>query len=463
MLFSSISFIYYFLAITLLFYFIIPSNQIKNGLLLLASFIFYFVGEPKYCLLMLGSILVGYIGGLVIEKFHTKISVGIFVFAQLGLLGIFKYSDFAIDIANKVFQSEINFLRLALPIGISFYSFQIISYLVDVYRKDVKAEKNPIYLGAYVTMFPQLIAGPIVRFQTIQEELRNRKIKMESISEGAFRFVIGLGKKVILADNLGELITRFDELESMSIFSYWTVAIMYMLQIYYDFAGYSDMAIGLGKILGFRFPENFHYPFESKSITEFWRRWHMTLGSFLRDYIFIPLGGSRCNKYRNIINILIVWFLSGLWHGAAINFVIWGLFFGLFLVLEKFTLKKILEKIPNWSKHIYSLFLLIISFVIFRFDDLSVGVNYLLNMFKMTNINLNIVEIYELKNVAILLIISIIGATSIMKKLADKVKLKIHNSVVVEVLEMLYMVAILLVVTAFLIQSSVHPFLYFRF
>lgn len=470
MLFSSIIFLYYFLPITLVLYLLVPtighqktSYIFKNGLLLLASFLFYFVGEPKYCILMLGSILVGYIGGLCIQKAQKKFVLILFIFFQLALLGIFKYADFAIDIWNQATKSNVAFLKLALPIGISFYSFQIISYLVDVYRQDVEAEKNIIDFATYVAMFPQLIAGPIVRYESIQKEMKSRVISFENISMGSKSFVIGLGKKVLIADNLGELLIRFDSLSERSVFTTWIVAFMYMFQIYYDFSGYSDMAIGLGKMLGFHFPQNFNYPFISKSITEFWRRWHMTLGGFLKDYIYIPLGGSRNGTKKALINILIVWFLSGLWHGASANFIVWGMFFGFFLILEKVFLANILKKLPSIVGHLYTLITIVISFVIFRFDKMDLILTFMKDMFLFNNWNISTVEGYELRNVCVLFIIAIIGATPIIKNIGTLIQKKYDKTIGYVAIETLFLIGVLMVVTAFLIQSSVHPFLYFRF
>lgn len=470
MLFSSITFLYYFLPITLLLYFVIPAKQgalhpyrMKNSLLLLASFLFYFVGEPKYCLLMLASIFVGFLGGICIERWKNKKSVTLFVGLQLSLLGVFKYTDFAITTWNDAFASNVSLLKLALPIGISFYSFQIISYLVDVYRTEVVAERNAIDFATYVSMFPQLIAGPIVRYESIQIEMKQREISMDNLSLGAMRFIVGLGKKVLLADNLSEAILRFDAMQEMSIWSYWLVAFMYMLQIYYDFSGYSDMAIGLGKMLGFHFPENFNYPFISKSITEFWRRWHMTLGGFLKDYIYIPLGGSRCSMKKAVLNIMIVWFLSGLWHGASMNFVLWGLYFGLFLVLEKLFLKKCLDRLPNLLSHLYTVAVIAISFVVFRFDILEKAITFYQGMLKFTNISISAIEQYEYRNTMVLFVLAVLLATPLCSNLWKKMKTIIGNVYALTTLEFLFMLSVLITSTAFLIQSSVHPFLYFRF
>ncbi len=486
MLFSSITFIYYFLPITLILYFCVPvghgTNPLrgKNSLLLLASFLFYAMGEPIYVFLMMASVLVGYVGGRILEKYPQKLVLTCFVGLQLSLLGIFKYTDFIIDTWNYITTSNVSFLYLVLPIGISFYSFQIISYLVDVYRQDMKAEHSFLNFAAYITMFPQLIAGPIVRYDVVQPQMLQREITLANVSAGGTRLLIGLGKKVLLADNLGELLLRIEQVPEKSVWTYWLVAVMYTLQVYHDFSGYSDMAIGLGQMLGFYFPENFRYPLIARSITEFWRRWHISLGTFLKDYIYIPLGGSRCTIFRWACNIGIVWFLSGLWHGASWNFVLWGLYFGGFLILEKLLanawkrIHVILSSKCKWSQaiqsfrwtwiqNIYTWVVITISFVLFRFVEIEKAVDYIREMFRITNGTITSVEWYEYKNVAILLVFSVIGATPIVAKLTRFVMDKVKSSRVHIGMEMVFQILMLLIVTAFLIQSSVHPFLYFRF
>ncbi len=475
MLFSSITFIYYFLPITLILYFCVPVGhgthplRGKNSLLLLASFLFYAMGEPVYVLLMMASVIVGYVGGLLIERYNNKLVLTGFVGMQLVLLGIFKYTDFLLDTWNQITQMNVSLLRLALPIGISFYSFQIISYLVDVYRQDMKAEKSFINFAAYITMFPQLIAGPIVRYDVVQAQMVNRKINMDNVSEGATRFLVGLGKKVLLADNLSELLLRIEKIPEKSMWTYWLVAVMYTLQVYHDFSGYSDMAIGLGKMLGFHFPENFQHPLISKSITEFWRRWHISLGTFLKDYIYIPLKGSRCSTLRWIFNICVVWFLSGLWHGASWNFVLWGLYFGAFLVMEKLlgnfirNVWKGSEKVFHGCQHIYTWIVITISFVLFRFVEVGKAFAYIGEMFRWNNLSVSWIEWYEYRNVAILLVASVIGATPFAIKFTRHLFSKIKQPKVCMIMELIFQVGMLIIVTAFLIQSSVHPFLYFRF
>ena len=493
MLFSSITFLYYFLPITLLLYYVMPEKY-KNLILLIASFFFYFWGEPKYCILMAISICVGYIGGRWIQVSQkstrkAKVITAFHVAAILAFLVIFKYADFFLDTISGVTGAEIPLLKLTLPIGISFYTFQIISYFLDVYRGNVIAEQNFINFATYVTMFPQLIAGPIVRFQVIQQELRSRKLSVAMISAGINRFVCGLAKKVLIADVLGELVIQLDEAAEKNIGTYWVIAIAYALQIYYDFSGYSDMAIGLGKMLGFTFPENFNYPYIAKSITEFWRRWHMTLGSWFRDYVYIPLGGNRVRSARWIGNVFVVWFLSGLWHGASWNFVLWGLYFGFLLMIEKLVksflerkhgktiiqqksagntvrtaVSRSIETINGFLGHVYTIVLVVISFVIFRLEDMSqVGI-YLLGMFGIgTAENVDPMAIYQIRSYGWMLTAAVLGATPVLKYAIKKLETCRNGKKVKGIVTPIVNIALLLLVTAFLIQSSVHPFLYFRF
>ncbi len=322
MLFTSITFLYYFLPIVLIIYFISP-KKVKNLVLLISSLLFYFYGEPKYIFLMLIEILIAYVGAILINKYKSKTIFIITLSIHVLLLVIFKYTDFIISSVNSIFNSNINLLHIALPIGISFYTFQIISYVIDVYKGKVNVQKNFIKLATYVSLFPQLIAGPIVRYETIEKELDNRTHSFDNFSYGVKRFTIGLAKKVLIANALGELCSKFNLIDERSVVFYWIFALSYMMQIYYDFSAYSDMAIGIGRIFGFHFLENFNYPYISKSITEFWRRWHISLGSWFRDYIYIPLGGNRHGKLNQIRNIIVVWALTGIWHGASWNFVLW--------------------------------------------------------------------------------------------------------------------------------------------
>lgn len=486
MLFSSITFLYYFLPITLFVYFVVPKKW-KNAILFLASFLFYFWGEPKYSILMAVTIVIGYFGGFLIGKARTWKSpkkanrvTAVVVLLPLSFLALFKYADFAISTVNNVVGSHIPLVKLALPIGISFYTFQIVSYLIDVHRGDVPVERNFIHFGAYVVMFPQLIAGPIVRFQTVQEELRERTLSVDKVARGVERFVIGLGKKVLIADLLGEFVLAMDGVPGTGALVLWIVAFAYAMQIYFDFSGYSDMAIGLGFMLGFHFPENFDYPYVSKSITEFWRRWHMTLGGWFRDYVYIPLGGSRVSFWKWVRNVFVVWFLSGLWHGASWNFVLWGVYFGVILALEKLFLKRWLEKLPAVLQHLYAIVLVVISFVIFRIESLAEAGEYLAGMFgfgleaaetgmstavvgsSVTGTGISL-AMYQVQSYSWLLIGAVVIALGIPKRLWQQVLKQPWGDRLAKIVSPAWYVLVLLVVTAFLIQSSVHPFLYFRF
>ena len=470
MLFSSISFLYYFLPAVLVLYFLVPF-KFKNLVLLAASLFFYFYGEPVYVVLMVVSSLSAYIHGLLIDRLRATKWSKVFAVSSVivGLSGLlfFKYTDFFIANTNSIFGTDIGLINLALPIGISFYTFQTISYTIDVYRGDAKVQKNFIHLATYVALFPQLIAGPIVRYTTVEEDLNGRKHSLEQFSSGAFRFVIGLAKKVLIADSLGYLCGAgqiFRESADKSVVFYWLYAIAYCLQIYYDFSGYSDMAIGLGKIFGFRFLENFNYPFISKSVSEFWRRWHMSLGSWFRDYVYIPLGGNKVSKLKWFRNVLVVWFLTGFWHGADWPFIAWGLYFALFLLLEKLFLARYLEKLPKFVSHIYVFFVMIVSFVLFNGNGMAGSISDLGGMFGFLNIPfVNKTTLYYLKSFAPMLVIAAIGATPVVKNTVIKLRDGQKTGRIVAWLEPVVMVALLVVVTAYLVDSSANFFLYFRF
>ncbi|MBQ4602024.1 MAG: MBOAT family protein, partial [Clostridia bacterium] len=369
MLFSSIPFLYYFLPITVILYLIVP-KCLKNTVLMLVSFIFYAWGEPKYVVIMIAAVIASYVFGILTERDRnngrSKLWLILALFVGFGMLCYFKYVDFFITNFNAVTGMSVPLLKIALPIGISFYTFQLTSYNIDVYRGDTKAQKNPVDLAAYISFFPQLIAGPIVRYTDIEIQLKNRTHTVEKISYGIRRFVIGLSKKILIANALGELCDIFKASDDKSVMFFWLYAIAFTLHIYFDFSGYSDMAIGLGSMFGFKFIENFNYPYISRSITEFWRRWHMSLGSWFRDYVYIPMGGNRVSKGRWFINILTVWFLTGFWHGADWTFIVWGLYFAAFLLIEKLFLSKALSSLPAFVSHIYVLFVVLISFVIFN-------------------------------------------------------------------------------------------------
>ena len=467
MLFSSVGFLYYFLPITLILYFV-SKDKYKNIILLLASLFFYFYGEPKYTVLMLISAFSAYIHGILIEKFREKGYSKLFLVSglvvSLGILIVFKYMDFIIKNINYISNSNIKLLRLVLPIGISFYTFQGLSYIVDVYKKDAKVCRSFVDFATYVCLFPQLIAGPIVRYTTIEDELKNRTHSFDKFAYGVNRFVVGLAKKVILANNLGMIVDIMTKSNEKSVLSYWMVAIFFSLQIYYDFSGYSDMAIGLGRMFGFDFLENFNYPFISKSIKEFWRRWHISISSFFRDYVYISLGGNRVSRGRWIFNLLIVWSLTGLWHGDSWNFILWGLYFALLLIIENLFLQNILSKLPALIQHIYAKFFIIISFVIFNNENIKDLWSSLYNMFNFRGLDLyNDFSTYYLKSYTVLLIVSMIGATPILKNIIQKINKNVTGQKVISIINPILNIVLLVVVTAYLIDGSFNPFLYFRF
>lgn len=462
MVFTSISFIYYFLPLLLICYFAVP-KKFRNIILLMFSVLFYFYGEPKYILLMLIEVLISYVVGLLIDKYKSKNILIIGIFIHVLLFGIFKYFNFVIINVNNLFHSNLNLLNVVLPIGISFYTFQIISYEIDVYNKKVNVQSNILKYFLYVFLFPQLIAGPIVRYQDVNNEIDNRNVTFEMFANGLRRFIIGLSKKVIIANNLGELCNIYLNLGDKSVLFTWIFAISYMLQIYFDFSGYSDIAIGLGKMLGFNFPENFNYPYMAKSITDFWRRWHMTLSSWFRDYVYIPLGGNKKGVLKQIRNILIVWSLTGLWHGASWNFIVWGLYFGILLILEKFILKKYFSNVPKFIKGIYTLFLVMISFVIFQGDSLSSAFNIIKGLFGLNGeLFINNVTLYYLKGYFLFIVLGVIGSTNYVKNLVIKIS-NGKGKKIINILEPIYLLILLIIVTMYLIDSSYNPFLYFRF
>ena len=467
MLFSSIPFLYYFLPLVLAVYFLTPRAG-KNAVLFLSSLLFYAWGEPRFCVFMLLSIAQGYVFGRLIERNrkHTrrsKLFLTASVCLSLGLLGYCKYADFFISGLNAVTGASIKLLHVALPIGISFYTFQILSYVVDVYRGSVPAQKSFLKLGTYIAMFPQLIAGPIVRYAEIAPQLDSRQTTLEDVSSGACRFVIGLSKKVLLANVLYELITAFQQSRDLSVLYFWLYAVSFALQLYFDFSGYSDMAIGLGRIFGFRFSENFNYPYISGSITEFWRRWHISLGSWFRDYVYIPLGGNRVSKAKWLRNILVVWMLTGLWHGASWNFVLWGLGFAVLLVAEKLAYGGLLQR-THVLKHVYTLLLVTLSFVLFNADSVSEAVSQLGAMFGAGGLPLVSTEgVYYLKSYAGTFLFAAIGATPLVSNAISRFGKTRFGAQALTVLQPLVMLALLAACTAFLVDGSFNPFLYFRF
>ena len=462
MLFSSIPFAFYFLPAVLVLYFAVPF-RFKNAVLLTFSLFFYGWGEPVYLLLMMASIVAAWIFGLLIGKYRGTPKARLFLIASLvtslGLLGWFKYADFAVENLNAL-GLQLTLPGIALPIGISFYTFQILSYTIDVYRGDVESQKNIVAFGAYVSMFPQLIAGPIVRYADVARQLKSRTHSVEKASLGVRRFVIGLAKKVLIANQLGQLVELYRSTTQPSVLFVWMYAAAFALQIYFDFSGYSDMAIGLGHIFGFDLLENFNYPFISRSISEFWRRWHMSLGGWFRDYVYIPLGGNRVKPLRYVFNVLVVWALTGLWHGAAWNFVLWGLLFALLLTVEKFLLGKAMAKMPGWLVRIPVLAILLMSFVLFNASSLSQALSDVGGMFGLGGLPLvSTASLYYLRSYGLLLLFAAVGATPLVSRTAKK----LESRTVTAILEPVVLCALLLAVTAFLVGGSFNPFLYFRF
>ena len=459
MVFSSIPFLYYFLPAVLAVYFLTPRKG-KNAVLLLASLIFYGWGELRLLPLMVFTILLCYVCGLGIERSRKRKKLWLLasIVISVGLLGVFKYADFFIGSLNTVTGLKIPLLHLALPVGISFYTFQCLSYTIDVYRGSVPAQKNLINFGAYVALFPQLIAGPIVRYADIARELEHREHSWENAAVGLRRFLVGLGKKVILADNFALLIRLFRQSGEKSVLFYWMYAVAFTLNIYFDFSGYSDMAIGLGRVLGFHFVENFNYPYLSRSVTEFWRRWHISLGSWFRDYVYIPMGGSRVSRWRWVLNILTVWMLTGLWHGAAWNFVLWGLLFAGLLLAEKWI--PALQRLPGVLRHGYVLLAVVLSFVLFNADSLAQAGQDFAGLFGFGSLSLTSAEtLYYLKSYAVLFVLGILGSTPVVKNAARRM----DGTKAGVVLEAAAMLALLIVCTAYLVDGSFSPFLYFRF
>lgn len=466
MLFSSLTFLYFFIPAVLLAYVAVPAG-LKNAVLFISSLLFYFFGEPVYVLLLIFSSLSDYLHGLYIEKHRgekkAKYALISSIMINLAMLVFFKYIDFFIGMINSVAGLEIPLLKIPLPIGISFFTFQTMSYSIDVYRGEARAEKNIVSFGTYVSLFPQLVAGPIVRFTDVQAEMNNRKSTVAGVSEGLRRFVLGLAKKVLIANAVGELCAEFRASDERTVLFYWIYAIAFTLQIYFDFSGYSDMAIGLGRVFGFKFPENFNYPYISRSVTEFWRRWHMTLGGWFRDYVYIPLGGNRVSTLKYYRNIFIVWMLTGLWHGAAWNFVLWGLMFAVMLVIEKWFLKKYLDKGKVWP-HIYVMLAVIISFVVFNAESMTQLAGDLGGLFGAGGIAFSgKLTVYYLKSYAFQLVIAVFAALPLAKKLIGRINESRTGSRILAVLEPVVLCILLIITTAYLVDASYNPFLYFRF
>ncbi|WP_195516845.1 MBOAT family O-acyltransferase [Paraclostridium bifermentans] len=468
MVFSSLIFIFIFLPLVLVSYYIAP-RRLRNTVILLASLLFYAWGEPTYIILIIISILINYLGALLIRVHIKNKDKSKFIFITLLLIDIsilffFKYYGFAIECLGSIIGLDLKVKSISLPLGISFYTFQQISYIADIYMQKVKPERNLIDFATYITMFPQLIAGPIVKYDDIHKQLANRKESINKFGEGVQRFIIGLGKKVILANNIGVISTQVKEvnLNDLSIVLSWIGIIAFTLQIYFDFSGYSDMAIGLAKMFGFDFLENFDYPYISKSITEFWRRWHMSLGGWFREYIYIPLGGNKKGTLIQVRNLFIVWFTTGLWHGASTNFVVWGLYFGVILFIEKIYLKDLLKKIPSIFSHIYTLIIVMIGWIIFDMNTLTDSGHYIKIMFGFgNNIFIDNLAKYILTNNFIILLIGLICSTKLIKIYMNKIKSTFRENDVFLITAINLL--ILIISTAYLVGASYNPFLYFRF
>lgn len=464
MLYSSFVFIFLFLPLVILLYYLVKNRTIKNLILCAFSIIFYAWGEPKYILLMIITILINYYLTILMDKSkkHRKFYMILITIIDLSILGFFKYLNFFIDTTNSIFNFNIKFFNIVLPIGISFYTFQILSYVIDVYRKETKVQKNLLNLATYVCLFPQLVAGPIVRYQTVQDELENRKESLEQFVIGARRFMIGFAKKILIANNMALICDNlYSNISSLGTLSLWIAAISYTFQIYFDFSGYSDMAIGLGKIFGFNFLENFNYPYIATSITDFWRRWHISLSTWFRDYVYIPLGGNRVSKLKWIRNILVVWILTGFWHGASYNYIIWGLYYGILLLIEKLFLSKILDKIPKFFRHIYTLFIIVIGWTIFRLENINDLLFALKNMFNIIPSNFldYILENSDILSAIPFVIFAIIGSIPIYKKISSK----LSSSKFGMALNDLYIFLIYIISILYLVSSTYNPFIYFRF
>lgn len=458
MLFSSITFLFYFLPIFLLCYFITPKKW-KNTTILIFSLLFYFVGEPKYIIVLLLSCLINYFLSLKFESKHAKLFLILAVVYNVGQLLVFKYIDFFIDNINAILGINFPYTYIVMPIGISFFTFQALGYIIDVYNKKHKPARNVWEFMTYISLFPQLIAGPIVRYSDVVNELEDRSIGYDKFAKGIQRFTLGLAKKVLIANVLGEFLAVLTE---TTVLASWLKTIAFTLQIYFDFSGYSDMAIGMGLMMGFTFLENFNYPLIADSITNFWRRWHISLSSWFKDYVYIPLGGNRVGAFKKIRNIFVVWFLTGFWHGAAWNFILWGVYFGVILIIEKKFLLNLLNK-TKVIKYLYTTLIVIISFLIFNSTSLLEIGTELKNMFFINDIPLTgILTIYYLKNYFVLLLVAIIGATPLMKNMFTKLA-RTKAKYILNILEPIFYVVLLVLCTAFLIDESFNPFLYFRF
>lgn len=473
MLFSSLIFLFVFLPSVILLYYISP-RKLRNSVLLIFSLFFYGYGEPKYLIIMLLSIFVNYLMGLFVDKYRNEKKIARFiiflsVFINLFIIGYYKYTNFIVENINQIFNSSLPLLNIVMPIGISFFTFQGLSYVIDVYRGDGKVQRNPFNVALYISLFPQLIAGPIVRYETVAEQIDDRTESLEGFSYGIERFILGLSKKVLIANNVGFIADEIFKLQTsdLSVILAWIGIISYTAQIYFDFSGYSDMAIGLGHMFGFEFLENFNYPYISRSITEFWRRWHISLSTWFRDYVYIPLGGNRVSKSKFLRNIFVVWFLTGLWHGAAWNFILWGLYYGFILVLEKMFVGEYIEKLKRPFQHIYTMFFVIIGWLLFRSETISYAKDYLMAMFGIGGQGLissqGIYYLIEYKYLFIIAIIASIPVYPAIQKRLDKMSNSWIKVLIIDYVKPFFIIALFLLCIMYLINSTFNPFIYFRF
>ncbi|MBQ8043985.1 MAG: MBOAT family protein [Clostridia bacterium] len=467
MVFSSAIFLFGFLPLLLGLYFL-AKDKYRNYILLIFSLIFYGFGGPKLLIMMIAVVMIDYITAILVDKYKNekvrKLVMILTVVLNIGTLFYFKYMGFTVSVINRLASLSIPVPEIVLPIGISFYTFQAMSYTIDVYRREVKANKNPFSVLLYVSMFPQLVAGPIVRYKTVAEEIEKRQVTLETFTLGLERFIFGLAKKLVIANNTGKLADTIFEAEVLATPMAWLGAIAYALQIYFDFSAYSDMAIGLGKMFGFNFEENFNYPYISKSVTEFWRRWHISLSTWFRDYVYIPLGGNRKGVKRQIINLFIVWSLTGIWHGAATNFLLWGLYYFVFLVLEKFVLKKVLYKLPKWVGHVYTLFVVLIGWVLFRAVGLSECIRVLKAMFIPNIVDTTVAQLgIYIQSYGLYILAGIILSMPVFPKLKEYITSKYKEKTAIAVMYYLFVLGIFALSVIFLSQATYNPFIYFRF
>ena len=467
MVFSSAIFLFGFLPLLLGLYFL-AKDKYRNYILLAFSLIFYGFGGPKLLIMMIAVVMLDYIAAIFIDKYKNektrKLIMILTVILNIGILFYFKYMGFTVSVINRLASLSIPVPEIVLPIGISFYTFQAMSYVIDVYRREAKANKNPFNVLLYVSMFPQLVAGPIVRYKTVAEEIEKRQVTLDEFTLGLERFIFGLAKKLIIANNTGKLADVIFGAEVLATPLAWLGAVAYALQIYFDFSAYSDMAIGLGKMFGFNFEENFNYPYISKNVTEFWRRWHISLSTWFRDYVYIPLGGNRKGIKRQILNLFIVWSLTGIWHGAATNFLLWGLYYFAFLILEKFVLKKVLDKLPKWIGHVYTLLVVLIGWMLFRAEGLAECIKIIKAMFvpAITDITMQQMGIY-LESYGIYLGLGILLSMPIFPRIRELIQNKFSKNIFIQIMYYLFVVGVFVLSVIFLSQATYNPFIYFRF